>query len=80
MFDSISTKTVPIIRMWRLIFDLIDRLILGRKEQSIHDWQKITFDIPHEKLILSVRKNRPSFSTTPIQALVIVHQRLNGKK
>jgi hypothetical protein len=52
---------------------------LGKKEQSMNDWQKLTFDIPHEKLILSVRKTRSSFLTSPIQALVIIHQRLDGK-
>jgi hypothetical protein len=28
---------------------------------------------------LSIRKTRSLFSTNPIQALVIIHQRLNGK-
>lgn len=51
---------------------------LGEKERSVNDWQKITFDIPYDKLILSIRRTRSSSVATAIQALVLVHLRLDG--
>lgn len=56
----------------------IGDLSLGDKEQSVSDWQKITYDIPYDKLILSVRRTHVSSLATTIQALVLVHQRLDG--
>ena len=44
----------------------------------MNNWQKIVIDIPHDKLILSIKEARPSYMPTRIQALVIVRQRLNG--
>ncbi|CAF0990782.1 unnamed protein product [Rotaria sordida] len=58
----ISTKSVPIIQ---------------EKQQSMYKWQKITIDIPNEKLIISIQQTRQSFIPTRIQALVLIHQRLD---
>ncbi len=62
------------------IFNLFDVIDLEGKIQSIHNWQKIIFNIPNDKLILSIKKTHQSFIPTLIQALVIVHQRLDGMK
>lgn len=57
---------------------MIWKIDSGEKERSANDWQKITFDIPYDKLILSIRRTRSSSSATAIQALALVHQRLDG--
>ncbi len=46
----------------------------------MNNWQRIIIDIPNDKLILSVKEARPSYMPTRIQALVIVRQRVNGRK
>jgi hypothetical protein len=42
--------------------------------------QIINVNIPNEKLILSFKKARQAVIPTRIQALVIIHQRLDGMK
>lgn len=50
------------------------------QEQSIQNKQKIKIDIPNEKLIIPIQQVQKSFITGRIQALVLVHQRLNSMK
>jgi hypothetical protein len=40
----------------------------------------MTVDIPNDKLVLSFDQDRQSFMPTRIQALVIVHQRLDSMR
>ncbi|CAF1438227.1 unnamed protein product [Adineta steineri] len=49
--------------------------VLREKEAVVHNWQKLTIDIPNEKLVLSMKETRPSFMPTRIQALATVRQR-----
>ncbi|UJR14936.1 hypothetical protein I4U23_001918 [Adineta vaga] len=60
---DIGTESVPILR---------------EKEAAVQNWQRLTVDIPNDKLILSMKETRQSFMPTRIQALVIVRQRLSG--
>jgi len=46
-------------------------VFIGHHEQTINDWLKISLDIPNEELLFSLTNNNN-------QALVIIHQRLNG--
>ncbi|CAF3664627.1 unnamed protein product [Rotaria sp. Silwood1] len=62
ILSVISTKSIPIIQ----------------NQQTIHKWQKITIDIPNDKLIVSIRQSHQSLIPTRIQALVLVHQRLDA--
>ncbi|CAF2093633.1 unnamed protein product [Rotaria magnacalcarata] len=51
--------------------------VLRGKDSTISNWQRITVDIPNDKLVLSIKEARPSHMPTRIQALVIVRQRVN---
>ena len=54
------------------------RVISGEREAAMQNWQRLTVDIPNDKLILAMKETRQSFMPTRIQALVTVRQRLSG--
>jgi hypothetical protein len=63
-----------------LFFCSNKNVVLGGKESSMNNWQKMIVDIPNEKLILSIKEARQSYMPTRIQALVVIHQRLDSMR
>lgn len=79
---DVSSGSLPVLRTSHsyreVLFAHCDHL--GKKEGPAHNWQRIVVDIPNDKLILSIKEARPTYTPNRIQALVIVRQRLNGKQ
>jgi hypothetical protein len=46
----------------------------------VYNWQQLNVNIPNDKLILSFKKVQQAVKPIAVQALIIIHQRLDGIK